>query len=66
MPRLFIFTTIVTLYFPNYVYPKPTLSTFLGGGKRSAQANPRLKAGFHCSHFARAGGAGFENLLTRA
>jgi hypothetical protein len=25
-----------------------------------------LKAGFHCSRFARAGGAGFENLLTRA
>jgi type I restriction-modification system DNA methylase subunit len=25
-----------------------------------------VKAGFHCSRFARAGGAGFENLLTRA
>jgi hypothetical protein len=26
----------------------------------------RVKAVFHCSRFARAGGAGFENLLTRA
>jgi hypothetical protein len=26
----------------------------------------RVKAIFHCSRFARAGGAGFENLLTRA
>jgi hypothetical protein len=24
-----------------------------------------VKAGLHCSRFARAGGAGFENLLTR-
>jgi hypothetical protein len=32
------------------------------GGKKSIA----LKAGFHCSRFARAGGAGFENLLTRA
>jgi hypothetical protein len=27
---------------------------------------PPFKAIFHCSRFARAGGAGFENLLTRA
>jgi hypothetical protein len=26
----------------------------------------RIKAIFHCSRFARAGGASFENLLTRA
>jgi hypothetical protein len=30
--------------------------------KRTLMENG-LKAGFHCSRFARAGGAGFENLL---
>jgi hypothetical protein len=33
---------------------------------KPAQHRARLKAIFHCSRFARAGGAGFENLLTRA
>jgi hypothetical protein len=28
--------------------------------------NAQVKAIFHCSRFVRAGGAGFENLLTRA
>jgi hypothetical protein len=33
---------------------------------RFYQSLSLLKAIFHCSRFARAGGAGFENLLTRA